>query len=77
MSRRTLADIYKATDRDPLLNEVLKALENEPIAKVSRKTGIAPTTLRNWWKGKTRRPQAITMNFALRSVGKKFMIGDR
>lgn len=57
--------------RDPLLDKTLDLIENEGVTKayISQKSGLAVTTLSNWMKGKTRRPQSVSLQFALSSIG--------
>lgn len=59
---------------DPLKDEVIRALDGVSGAKISRSTGINASTIYNWRSGKTKNPQAVTLAFALRAVGKRLVI---
>jgi transcriptional regulator with XRE-family HTH domain len=65
---------YRRPSFDPTRDEVLKHLKGLKKAQISRETGISPATIRNWETGKTRRPQHLTMEFALRTRGLGFVI---
>ena len=62
--------------RDPTLTQVLMLMRNGElsIAGIAKQSGISPTTLHNWDKGRTMRPQNVTMEFALRAMGYKRVI---
>lgn len=56
---------------DPMLKEVLQKIEDSgaSVALLARRSGVSAATIHNWRKGKTRCPQNITMEFALRAAG--------
>lgn len=68
---------YRRTTHDPLLEQVLDHLHGKSAADIARKTGISTSTLRAWRSGKTRRPQSVTMSFALRAVGMRLGIVEK
>ena len=61
---------------DPLLVETVALLSrgNMPKAAIARKSGLSESTIRNWMGGKTRRPQSISLQFALQAAGYKLVI---
>lgn len=71
-----LAREYKATTHDPDMDAVMDAIDRSGIAytAVANLTGVSRTTIVNWKKRRTRRPQHVTMAFALRALGGKFVI---
>lgn len=77
--RRTLREIYKSMHYDPARDQVVKLLAESGLSVkgISFRTGVSESTLRNWAKGKTKRPQKITMDFALRVTGHEFKIVPR
>lgn len=65
--------------RDPDLQRVLEAQREcgKSWAKISHESGVSRSTFTNWASGKTRRPQHLTMKFALQSMGYDFAIVRR
>lgn len=61
---------------DPLLEEVLFELRNHETSYIATKSGLCRTTIVNWRSGKVPRPQAPSLNMALRVVGKRLRIGN-
>jgi transcriptional regulator with XRE-family HTH domain len=59
---------------DPLLPFVLDALEGHSPETIAEKSGLSAQTIRNWRQGRTKYPQAISMEFALRAVGYKLAV---
>lgn len=55
--------------RDPALDEVLNAIEGISGTVIESRSGVSKSTIRNWRNGKTRHPQNITLDFALRAAG--------
>lgn len=55
--------------QDPLLSQVLQHLASRSDAYVCEKSGFSRSTLRAWRTGKTQRPQALSLQFALQTVG--------
>ena len=69
---------YKHLQYEPLMLQtvmLLRASGKKP-SYIERVTGVTSTTIRNWERKKTKRPQATTLRFALKSVGKKLAIVD-
>jgi len=61
--KRTLR-IYKAynfQDKDPIIDAMRTAFEDAGGSYTSIKSGVSYSTVRNWFHGKTRRPQFATV----------------
>ena len=71
--------LYKFSGQDPMTSKVLRELEDADFkpAAVARESGVASSTLGNWRKKKTKRPQFATLNAALMVVGKELIIAKR
>ena len=69
---------YNFIDKDPIIDEVRTVFQNAGVSKqwVEDHSGVTSTTLHAWFDGKTRRPQAATINAVLRSLGKKLGVVD-
>jgi len=69
---------YNFVDKDPIIDEIRSVYQDSGVNYrwISEHSGVAPATLHNWFDGKTRRPQAATINAVLRSIGKKLGIVD-
>jgi hypothetical protein len=76
LKEASLATEYKTMQYDPRMLQtvmLLKASGKTP-SYIQRVCGVTTQTLRNWEKKKTKRPQAATMDFALRTVGYQLVI---
>jgi phosphoserine phosphatase len=64
---------YSFVDKDPIIDEVRGVFDAAGVSKqwVEDESGVTTHTLRQWFDGKTRRPQAATVNAVLRSLGYK------
>lgn len=62
---------YPWTSRDPIVRLTNELLEGQKSAAVSRKSGVAPSTIANLKKLKTRRPQFTTIAGIWGSQGKR------
>lgn len=69
---------YSFIDKDPIIDEVRTVFQTAGVSKqwVEDHSGVTSTTLHSWFDGKTRRPQAATINAVLRSLGKKLGVVD-
>lgn len=76
MSKGFTYKSYNFVDKDPIIDEVRAVLDNSgwTYKRVEDESGVTTQTLRNWFKGRTRRPQAASINAALRSMGFKLGI---
>lgn len=63
-------------EKDPIIDEVRTIFEQSgwTYQRVEDESGVTYQTLRNWFEGKTRKPQAATVNAVLRSMGFKLGI---
>jgi hypothetical protein len=63
-------------ERDPTLSEVLAIIDGSgrSAAQIDRAKGVAPSTLKAWRDGKTRRPMNISIDMTLRACGFKRII---
>ncbi len=73
VSGRTI-QVYKSysfVDKDPCIDEMRTGLQKSRLtyAQVSEGSGVAVSTLHNWFEGKTRRPQFATAQAAARAMG--------
>ena len=62
---------YNFVDKDPIIDEVRTVIEDAQVstAYVANKSGVAVSTLNNWFLGRTKRPQFSTVNAVFRSLG--------
>jgi transcriptional regulator with XRE-family HTH domain len=69
---------YNFTDKDPII-DYLRTIINDShlkISKISEESGVTSQTINNMLYGKTRRPQAATVNAILRSLNYKLNISS-
>jgi len=64
---------YNFLDKDPIIDEVRSVFQAAGVTKqwIEDESGVTSQTLHAWFEGKTRRPQAATVNAVLRAMGKK------
>ena len=69
---------YNFADKDPIIDSVRTVFQDAHVTKqwVEDESGVTSATLHAWFEGKTRRPQAATINAVLRALGKKLGIVD-
>lgn len=62
---------YKFRDYDPIIDLVEEVLyvNGTTKAEICRMSGVAPGTLTNWQKRRTRSPKSSTVNAALHAMG--------
>lgn len=67
---------YSFTDKDPIIDEIRTIYQDSGVnyAWVHDHSNVSQTTLRNWFDGETKRPQAATINAVLRPLGYKLGI---
>lgn len=67
---------YKFHDYDPAMDTVVGLVEDAGVTqkKVSDDTNVSTSTLGNWKRRKTKRPQFATLNAVARSFGKEFRL---
>jgi transcriptional regulator with XRE-family HTH domain len=67
---------YNFTEKDPIIDEIRTVVQDSGATykQIHEDSGVSTATLSNWFAGKTRRPQAATVNAVLRSLGYKLGI---
>jgi predicted transcriptional regulator len=67
---------YNFVDKDPIIDEIRTVYENSGVNYkwIEDNSGVTSHTIANWFSGKTRKPQAATINAVLRSLGYKLGI---
>jgi predicted transcriptional regulator len=62
--------------RDPLLAQVTALLERDRRTtwELADDSGLSPSTIRNWERGKVRNPQSVSLQMAARSLGKRLVL---
>ena len=62
---------YSFTNQDPVIKEIKFIMYSEGLnaSQVSKASGVSDATIRNWIKGKTRRPQHASVMAAIRGAG--------
>jgi transcriptional regulator with XRE-family HTH domain len=64
---------YSFTDKDPIIDEIRTVVQDSGVSyrQIEEESGVTSWTLRSWFDGKTRRPQAATLNAVARALGYK------
>jgi DNA-binding phage protein len=67
---------YNFIDKDPIIDEIRTVFEDSGANYkwVSEASNVNANTLSNWFNGKTKKPQAATVNAVLRALGYKLSI---
>lgn len=67
---------YSFVDKDPIIDRVRTVLADEGVnySDAHRMSGVSASTLSNWFKGPTRRPQYASVAAIVRSVGYDFQL---
>jgi len=67
---------YSFIDKDPIIDEIRTVYQNSGVNYkwIEDNSGVTSVTIRNWFSGKTKKPQAATINAVLRSLGYKLGI---
>lgn len=62
---------YRWIDKDPIIDEILHLckLDGRSLSAIAINAFLSPTTLHNWDKGKTRKPNNVSIDFTLRALG--------
>src|SRR5215467_5506352 len=61
---------YNFVDKDPVVDYTrTRVYANGGPNKIAKKSGVAPTTLYGWYRGRTRHPQFATVARVLLSCG--------
>ena len=64
---------YSFTDKDPIIDEIrtIVGASGASYKWIEGESGVTATTLYAWFLGKTKKPQAATINAVLRALGYK------
>ena len=64
---------YSFVDKDPIIDEIRTIYQESGVNYkwLHDNSGVSQGTLTNWFSGKTKKPQAATINAVLRSMGYK------
>jgi hypothetical protein len=67
---------YNFQDKDPIIDEIRTIYQNSGVNYkwISDNSNVSVATLINWFGGKTKKPQAATINAVLRCLGYKLDI---
>ena len=62
---------YNFTEKDPIIDEIRGVVQTSGATykHIEEQSGVCSATLHNWFDGKTRKPQAATINAVLRLAG--------
>lgn len=64
---------YSFTDKDPIIDEIRTVVQasGATYKEIEEASGVTWQTMHQWFEGKTRRPQAATLNAVARALGYK------
>lgn len=64
---------YNFVDKDPVIDKMRSPVKNSELSysEISAKSGVAASTLYNWFEGNTKRPQYATVVAVMRVLGYK------
>lgn len=67
---------YNFVDKDPIIDEIRTVYQQSGVNYkwLEDNSGVTSTTLSAWFSGKTKKPQAATINAVLRALGYKLGI---
>jgi DNA-binding phage protein len=67
---------YNFVEKDPMIDYIRTIVveSGTPISEIEERSGVTSHTLYNWFYGKTKRPQAASINAVLRALGYKLAI---
>jgi transcriptional regulator with XRE-family HTH domain len=73
MSKGFTYKSYSFTEKDPIIDEIRTVVQMSGFSylKIEEHSGVTSQTLRAWFDGKTRKPQAATLNAVARALGFK------
>ena len=62
---------YRWLDKDPVIDVFREAMRKSGLSydDIASKSGVRPGTLRRWDKGDTKKPQHLTLRFAMEACG--------
>jgi hypothetical protein len=64
---------YSFLDKDPIIDEIRTVIKDSGVSHkwIEEESGVTAVTLRAWFYGTTKKPQAATINAVARSLGYK------
>ena len=64
---------YNFLEKDPIIDEIRTIVQSSGLTyrMIEEESDVTSTTLRAWFTGATRRPQAATLNAVARALGYK------
>jgi len=64
---------YSFRNKDPVIDELRTIIDDEKArtSEIVKSSGVSYSTLYNWFKGKTKRPQSASIEAVGRSLGYK------
>jgi transcriptional regulator with XRE-family HTH domain len=67
---------YNFVDKDPIIDEIRTVYQNSGVNYrwIEENSGVTSQTLSAWFNGRTKKPQAATINAVLRAMGYKLTI---
>jgi transcriptional regulator with XRE-family HTH domain len=67
---------YNFVDKDPIIDEIRTVYQDSGVNYkwLEDNSGVTSSTLSAWFSGKTKKPQAATINAVLRALGYKLGI---
>lgn len=73
MARIKILRTYRFMDKDPVIDEIRTALQDERLMErlgiAADLASLSPSTLRNWFHGDTRKPQFASAMAIMSSIG--------
>lgn len=62
---------YSFKNKDPVIDQTRTKVQDSKLSynKISDLSGVSEGTIRNWFHGKTRRPQSASIEAVLRAIG--------
>jgi transcriptional regulator with XRE-family HTH domain len=73
-----LVTSYNFVDKQEIIDEVRTIVQDEGMSlrQIELHSGVCSQTMAKWFNGKTRRPQAPTINAVLKVFGKRLGVVD-
>lgn len=68
---------YHFTGQDPIVAKIRHLVGNDRNTDISKDSGVASSTLSNWWSGRTKRPKFSTCAAIIRSYGADLVIVEK
>jgi hypothetical protein len=67
---------YRWIDKDPIIDEMMALAKQDgrSLSAIAVQAYLSPTTAHNWDKGKTRKPNHVSVQFFLRAMGYEMQI---